>query len=61
MVPDHHCPPMIGYPTNRLLMVIDDPVEARLAAAATFLRLRDFSPMQALELRLEAARAGDPS
>ena len=28
-----------------------------LAAAAAWLRLRDFSPMQALELRLEAARA----
>ena len=36
----------------------DDPVERRLAAAAEFLRLRDFSPLQALELRLEAARAG---
>jgi glutamate formiminotransferase len=35
----------------------DDPTERRLAAAAGFLRLRDFSPMQALELRLEAARA----
>ena len=35
----------------------DDPVERRLAAAAGYLRLRDFSPMQALELRLEAARA----
>ncbi|MEA2653037.1 MAG: glutamate formiminotransferase / 5-formyltetrahydrofolate cyclo-ligase [Chloroflexota bacterium] len=35
-----------------------DPIERRLAAAAAFLRLRDFSPMQALELRLEAARAG---
>ena len=35
----------------------EDPVERRLAAAAAFLRLRDFSPMQALELRLEAARA----
>ncbi|MFL5720252.1 MAG: hypothetical protein ACJ778_07205, partial [Chloroflexota bacterium] len=35
----------------------DDPIERRLAAAAAFLRLRDFSPMQALELRLEAARA----
>ena len=35
----------------------DDPVEARLAAAARTLRLRDFSPLQALELRLEAARA----
>ena len=38
----------------------DDPVERRLAAAAAFLRLRDFSPMQALELRLEAARAAGP-
>ena len=37
------------------------PIERRLAAAAAFLRLRDFSPMQALELRLEAARAGSPS
>ena len=35
----------------------DAPVERRLAAAAAFLRLRDFSPMQALELRLEAAQA----
>ena len=35
----------------------EDTVERRLAAAAGFLRLRDFSPMQALELRLEAARA----
>ena len=34
----------------------EDPVERRLAAAAAFLKLRDFSPMQALELRLEAAR-----
>jgi glutamate formiminotransferase len=34
------------------------PVEERLAAAAAFLKLRDFSPLQALELRLEAARAG---
>jgi glutamate formiminotransferase / 5-formyltetrahydrofolate cyclo-ligase len=38
----------------------DDPVERRLAAAAAFLRLRDFSPMQALELRLDAARAAGP-
>ncbi len=38
-----------------------DPIERRLAAAAAFLRLRDFSPMQALELRLEAARAGSSS
>lgn len=35
----------------------EDPIERRLAAAAAWLRLRDFSPMQALELRLEAARA----
>jgi len=39
----------------------DDPIERRLAAAAHFLRLRDFSPMQALELRLDAARAGEPA
>ncbi len=32
-------------------------VEERLAAAARFLRLRDFSPLQALELRLAAAEA----
>jgi glutamate formiminotransferase len=31
------------------------PVEERLAAAAAFLSLRDYSPLQALELRLEAA------
>lgn len=36
---------------------LDDPVEIRLAAAASFLRLRDFSPLQALELRLAAASA----
>ena len=34
------------------------PIEERLAAAARFLKLRDFSPLQALELRLEAARSG---
>jgi glutamate formiminotransferase len=39
----------------------DDPIERRLAAAAAFLRLRDYSPMQALELRLDAARAGGPA
>ncbi len=38
----------------------EDPIEHRLARAAAYLRLRDFSPMQALELRLEAARAGGP-
>ena len=40
---------------------LDAPIEDRLAAAAAFLRLRDFSPMQALELRLAAAQsATDP-
>jgi glutamate formiminotransferase / 5-formyltetrahydrofolate cyclo-ligase len=47
------------------LAAIDDPAAAppdasipeRLAAAARYLRLRDFSPMQALELRLDAARS----
>jgi glutamate formiminotransferase len=37
----------------------EDPIERRLAAAAAYLRLRDFSPLQALELRLEAARTAD--
>jgi glutamate formiminotransferase len=36
----------------------DAPVEKRLAAAARYLKLRDFSPLQALELRLDAARPG---
>ena len=34
----------------------DAPVEARLAAAASAIRLRDFTPRMALELRLAAAR-----
>ena len=34
----------------------DAPVEARLEAAAAAIRLRDFSPLMALELRLAAAR-----
>ncbi len=38
----------------------DKPLEERLRAAATYLRLRDFSPTQALELRLEEAR-GSPA
>ena len=38
-----------GIPTSR-------PTAERLAGAADFLRLRDFSPMQALELRLDAVR-----
>jgi glutamate formiminotransferase / 5-formyltetrahydrofolate cyclo-ligase len=37
---------------------IDAPVEERLATTARFLKLRDFSPMQALEIRLAAARSG---
>jgi glutamate formiminotransferase len=36
----------------------DAPVEKRLAAAARYLKLRDFSSLQALELRLDAARSG---
>ena len=36
----------------------DASMADRLGAAAEFLRLRDFSPLQALELRLEAARSG---
>jgi glutamate formiminotransferase len=32
------------------------PIDERLRAAAEYLRLRDFSPTQALELRLEEAR-----
>jgi glutamate formiminotransferase len=55
---------LIGLaPVAALLAVADragadpsEPREARLAAAATYLRLRDFSPLQALELRLETAR-----
>jgi glutamate formiminotransferase len=34
------------------------PESDRLAGAAAFLKLRDFSPLQALELRLAAARKG---
>jgi glutamate formiminotransferase len=40
----------------------DGPIEDRLRAAADYLRLRDFTPSMALELRLEAARrAGSAS
>ena len=39
----------------------DLAIEHRLSQAAAYLRLRDFSPMQALELRLEAARSGGPT
>jgi glutamate formiminotransferase / 5-formyltetrahydrofolate cyclo-ligase len=56
---------LIGLaPLAALLAVADragalgeDTIERRLAVAAAYLRLRDFSPMQALELRLEAARS----
>ena len=34
----------------------EETVDERLAGAAAFLRLRDFSPMQALELRLNQVR-----
>ncbi len=34
----------------------DEPVETRLAAAAAAIRLRDFNPLMALELRLADAR-----
>ena len=37
----------------------DAPVEERCAAATGYLRLRDFSPMQVLELRLDAAQRGE--
>lgn len=55
---------LIGLaPLASLLAVADragadpaDPPETRLAGAADYLRLRDFSPLQALELRLDAAR-----
>jgi glutamate formiminotransferase len=60
---------LIGLaPLQAFLAVADhagaDPgldVEGRLAAAAAFLKLRDFHPLQALELRLEAAQGGRPS
>jgi glutamate formiminotransferase len=54
---------LIGLaPLEALLDVADHggvskglPEPERLAGAAEFLKLRDFSPLQALELRLEAA------
>jgi glutamate formiminotransferase len=59
---------LIGLaPLGALLDVADragapqeDTIERRLEAGASFLKLRDFSPMQALELRLEAAHAKGP-
>ena len=60
---------LIGLaPLAAFLAVADhaDAPAARTRSSAAwpprprFLRLRDFSPMQALELRLEAARAGRP-
>lgn len=38
---------------------VEAPVEERLTAAADYLRLRDHTPLQALELRLDAARTSD--
>ncbi len=35
------------------------PLERRLEAAAAYLQVRDYSPMQVLELRLAAAEAGE--
>jgi glutamate formiminotransferase len=46
---------------DRVGAVPGAPIERRLAAAAAFLQLRDFSMMQVLELRLEAARSGGAS
>jgi glutamate formiminotransferase / 5-formyltetrahydrofolate cyclo-ligase len=37
---------------------LDGSIDKRLALAAKYLKLRDFSPLQALELRLDAARSG---
>jgi len=58
---------LIGLaPLAALLAVADHaeapahaPVDERLAAAAAFIKLRDFSPLQALELRLAAAQAAE--
>ena len=41
---------------DRAEAAASDPVEERLTVAAGYLKLRDFTPLQALELRLEAAR-----
>jgi glutamate formiminotransferase / 5-formyltetrahydrofolate cyclo-ligase len=59
---------LIGLaPLDSLLDVADHsgfdpsaPVEERLAAAAAWIRLRNFSPLQALELRLAAAERTGP-
>jgi glutamate formiminotransferase len=55
---------LIGLAPEASLLAVADhagepagSVEARLATAARYLRLRDFSPLQALELRLAAAEA----
>ena len=42
--------------TKEIINPATMPVNERLAGAADFLRLRDFSPMQALELRLDQVR-----
>jgi glutamate formiminotransferase len=56
---------LIGLAPLAALLAVADHVEApsggtvdeRLAAAAAFIKLRDFSPLQALELRLAEAQA----
>ncbi len=45
---------------DRVDAPVTDSTDERLAAAAAYLRLRDFSPLQALELRLDAARRSAP-
>jgi glutamate formiminotransferase len=58
---------LIGLaPTGAFLAVADhagapagEPVRQRLRTAAEYLRLRDFTPTQALELRLEAVQSSD--
>jgi hypothetical protein len=36
----------------------DTPIEERIAEAAGYIKLRDFDPLMALELRLAAAQSG---
>ena len=43
------------------LGITDASLDERLAAAADYIRLRDYSPMQILERRLDAARGGATS
>jgi glutamate formiminotransferase len=60
---------LVGLAPQAALLAVADhagappeaPVESRLAAAAAAIRLRDFSPLQALELRLAAAQQDGPA